>query len=85
MAWVQAGRAADEAVPRDKLTERELEELRQLLRAQERIKEQLLAVEQRIEVLVLSARDARGLSGRVRVNVASGELVSEEGNGEGDA
>ena len=73
--WIQAGRPPAPELPADRLTEPEMVELRRLLAARDMLQEKLVTVEQRLEIFLLAARDARGGCGPVKVNLETGELA----------
>lgn len=74
MSWIAAGRAVDTALPTDRLSDAEFAELRRLVIARESLAEQALLLEHRMELLLLAARDGRGLQGRIQVNHQTGAL-----------
>lgn len=77
--WIAAGAALDPNLPADRLVEPELEEMRRLLAAHAAAREQLAMLEQRLSLLIVTARDRRGMTGRVRVDPESGRLAVEGG------
>ncbi len=72
---VIAGASPVPDISPDRLTPQELAELQQLMGARELLHAQLQALEQRLELLVLGARDRRGLSGRVSVHPETGMIA----------
>ncbi|GEM_PF-6185238 len=72
--WVMAGHAADASLPADQLAPPEAQELRRLLGERDQLVAQIREVERRLELLVLSARDRRALTGPVRVHPATGAI-----------
>jgi len=77
-ALIKVGVKPQPDLPTDRLTQEELGELRQLLIARQSFVEQAQAVEQRIQVLLLTSRDHRGLQGEVRIDPESGNISREE-------
>lgn len=75
--WILAGNPAQDDLPRECLTPSELQELQRLLAARASMLDQVAVVEQRVELLVVAARDRRGLSGRVRVRPEDGRIEPE--------
>lgn len=76
--WISVGNVAQEGLPKDCLSAEELQELQRLLGARQAMLEQMSVVEQQVELLILAARDRRGLSGRIRVRPEDGRIEQEE-------
>ena len=66
------GTAVDPALPRDRLVDKEREELKRLLVQRESLSERLGMVEQQVQLLLLHIRDRRGWAGEVQVDPESG-------------
>lgn len=75
--WITAGNARQDDLPRDKLTDPELQELHKLLGARQALGEQVAMIEQRLELLVISARDRRGFVGKIRVRPEDGAIEED--------
>lgn len=75
--WITVGKGPQEGLAADRLSAEELQDLHRLLGARQALLEQVAVVEQRMELLVLGARDRRGLSGTIRVRPEDGAI--EEG------
>ncbi len=73
-----AGASPVSDIPSDRLTAEELGELQRLVGARKVIESQLQTLDQRLELLVLGARDRRGLTGRVRVQPETGAIAPVE-------
>lgn len=79
---ISAGATRDSSLPTDRLSEQELREMHRLLAAHNEAREQVAVLEQRLSLLILTARDRRGLTGKIQVDPESGEIVPEgESNG----
>lgn len=75
MSWIVAGREVNPALPPDRLSDAEFSELRRLVAAREALAEQAMLLEHRMELLLLAARDGRGLQGKIQVNHQTGALA----------
>lgn len=77
MSWIRVGAPPDDQAPRERLGEPELRELQSMCAERERYLAQAALIEERIQLLLLVARDRRGLRGTVRVDPDTGvfELV----------
>lgn len=76
---ISAGSLRDASLPVDRLTEPELREMQRLLHAHEEAREQVAVVESRLSLLILTARDRRGIVGKVIVDPESGGIQPEGG------
>ncbi len=81
MSWIRVGVAGGEELPGDRLEEKELRELQAMCADREKLLAQAAFIEERIQLLLLVARDRRDLRGPVRCDPATGELrLGEVGN-----
>lgn len=79
---ISAGSERDASLPADHLTEGELRELHRLLAVHNEARERVATVEQHLSLLILTARDRRGLAGKIQVDPESGAIAPEgETNG----
>ncbi len=72
--WIVAGAVRDESLPVDRLVDGEHRELQAILAAHGAVREQLAAIEHRLSLFVVTARDRRGLAGRVQVDPETGAI-----------
>lgn len=72
--WIETGAARDTALPSDRLTPDEFAELQRVLGERNGLVSQVQVLEQRLQLLMLVARDRRGLSGQVRIDAETGAL-----------
>ncbi len=75
--WITAGRGVDEALPAERMTEKELGELRRLLSARQVLQERLMVADQQLELLMLAVRDGRGLQGPIKADPETGRILCE--------
>lgn len=80
--WIRVGASIDAGLPRDVLTDEERGELRRMLEGREASRAQVALFEQQLQLLLLNARDRRGLSGVLRVDPETGALTAGEGDDE---
>jgi hypothetical protein len=78
MSWIRVGVNAEEGLPRDRLTEQELGELRGMLAERERILGQARLLEERLQLVLMVARDRRGLQGPFRADPETGQIANGE-------
>jgi len=78
---IKVGVPAQPDLPPDKLTAEERSELHRLLSTRQALADQVRNVEHRIQLLVLVARDKRGIIGEVGVDPDTGRLWKEGSNG----
>ncbi len=78
MSWIRVDVDTDEGLPRDRLTDQELQELQGMLAEHERATGQARLLEERIQLLLMVARDRRGLTGPVRADPQTGALMNGE-------
>jgi hypothetical protein len=74
MSWIRVGVAAEPGLPREVLTEPELKQLRGLLDRRGELLDQAQTVEREVQLLLLLARDRRGLVGKVGADPETGAL-----------
>lgn len=79
MSWIRVGVLPEGTLPRDRLTESELSELRTLMHEREALLSRARGVEQQIQLLLLLARDRRDLRGQVRADPETGALEVNHG------
>ncbi len=72
---VRFGIPVDPSADPAQLDPMELQELRELLSARQQSRRELAFVEQRIQLLLVNARDRRGLQGVAHVDPATGRFV----------
>lgn len=72
--WVTAGVAPQAGLPSDRLGPEEFAELQRLLSLRGAVMDQVAVLDQRLELLLLAARDRRGLTGRIRVRPEDGTI-----------
>jgi len=78
MSWIRVGAAASNEIPKDRLSESELRELQAMCAERERCLAQAALIEERIQLLLLVARDRRDLRGAVRVDPETGVIQPAE-------
>jgi len=78
MSWIRVGAAPSDDIPRDRLGEAELRELQAMCAERERCLAQAALIEERIQLLLLVARDRRDLRGSVRVDPETGAIQPAE-------
>lgn len=66
-------------LPRDSLAKDELEELHRLITARQTLLEQARMAEHQMQLLLLVARDRRGLTGEINVDPETGAFLKKEG------
>jgi len=76
--FVKVGVQVREDLPPDRLVSEELTELRRLLAARQALAEQVQVAEQRVQLLLLTARDSRRLQGEIRVDPESGAILATD-------
>jgi hypothetical protein len=75
--FVVGSAAAEGSLPPDHLTREELSELHRLTQAWEQHSQLAQVLHDRINLLLLAAKDRRGIVGPVRVDLASGTIFKE--------
>lgn len=73
-SWIEASVARDPALAEDRLSAEELRELQRLVSERNALLGQVHMVEQRLQLLLLVARDRRGLPGTLRVDAETGTI-----------
>lgn len=73
-SWIEASVARDASLAEDRLSVEELRELQRLVGERNALLGQVHMVEQRLQLLLLVARDRRGLSGGLRVDAETGMI-----------
>lgn len=72
------GATLDASLPLGRLAEHERAELARLVGVREELQGQLSTIEAKVQLLLLNARDRRGLAGRVSVDLSTGVITKEE-------
>ena len=81
--WIHVGSPRDGELPGDRLSAEEMAEVERLLAARSRLEEQSRIVDQQLKLLLLSAKDRRGIEGAVGVDPLTGKIMAAEGDGDG--
>lgn len=82
--WVEAGVPRDPTLPENSLTQEELRELQRFIGERNTLLHQTLLVEQQMRLLLLVARDRRGLVGNLRVDAETGSIEKPDGRNNGE-
>ncbi|MBM4365676.1 MAG: hypothetical protein FJ102_05635 [Deltaproteobacteria bacterium] len=78
MSWIRVGAPKSNDIPGDRLGSVELRDLQSMCAEREQLLAQAALIEERIQLLLLIARDRRDIRGAVRVDPETGEIQRVE-------